>query len=157
VPSIEAVGEARMLGHDIRAGITGPYDNPEVELSSTPPLSQETLLVLLLTGQLQQSASEMNSRATATTIAVYIAQDTIGRWFAGDGPVDEDSIFERLELLYGEDVSQNGTETFDVAFRLTAREGLPKELKNRRHWFLTAQRDRYEDYNYGLRIVLRLR
>lgn len=146
-----------MLGHDIRAGITGPYDNPEIELSSTPPLGQEALLVLLLTGQLQQSATGVDDRATATTVAVYIAQDTLGRLFAGDGPVNEDSIFERLDLLYGEDVSQNGTETFDAAFRLTAKEGLPEELRNRRHLFLTAQRDRYEDYNYGLRFVLRVR
>lgn len=157
LPTIEAVGEARMLGHDIRAGITGPYDNPEIELSSTPPLGQEALLVLLLTGQLQQSATGVDDRATATTVAVYIAQDTLGRLFAGDGPVNEDSIFERLDLLYGEDVSQNGTETFDAAFRLTAKEGLPEELRNRRHLFLTAQRDRYEDYNYGLRFVLRVR
>jgi hypothetical protein len=157
VPTIEAVGEARMLGHDIRAGISGPYDNPEVELSSTPPLSQETLLLLLLTGQLQQSVAGVDDRATATTVAVYIAQDTLGRLFAGDGPVDEDSVFERLELLYGEDVSQDGTETFDVAFRLSSKEGLPEELRNRRHWFLTAQRDRFEDYNYGVRLVLRLR
>lgn len=157
VPQIDAVGEARMIGYNIRANIAGPYDNPEILLSSTPPLSQETLLVLMLTGQLQESATNTDNASTASTVAVYIAKDTVARWFSDNGPINEDSVFERLELFYGEDVSQDGTETFDVAFRLSNKEGLPPERRNFRHWYMTAQRDRFEDYNYGLRIVFRLR
>ena len=41
--------------------------------------------------------------------------------------------------------------------RVGWKEGLPPERKNFRHWYMTAQRDRFEDYNYGLRIVFRLR
>ena len=157
VPQMELVGQTRMLGYDIRANISGPYDTPEVQFSSTPPLSQENLFLLVVTGKLPSDPDQTDGLATANTVALYLARDTLSRWFEDDGPVDEDSMLERLDFSIGEDVSKNGTETVEVAYRLSSRADLEPERKNARHWYLHAERDKYEDYNYGLRLVFRFR
>lgn len=157
VPQVDIVGQTRMLGYDVRANISGDYDTPEVVFTSTPPLSQEDLFLLVLTGKLPTDPEQTDALATANTVAVYLARDTLSRWLADDGPIDEDTLLERLDFAFGQDVSKNGTETVDVAYRLTDKQGLAPEERNFRHLYLTAERDKYEDYNYGLRLVFRLR
>jgi autotransporter translocation and assembly factor TamB len=157
IPLVDIAGRTRMLGYEVHASISGDYDVPEVHFSSTPPLSQEDLFLLVLTGRLPQDPAQRDALAAANTIALYLARDTLARWFADDGPVDEDSVLERLDFAFGQDVSKNGTETVDVAYRLTDKEGLPEERRNFRHLYLTAERDKFEDYNYGLRLVFRFR
>ncbi|MFT7669050.1 MAG: hypothetical protein ACI8X5_001750 [Planctomycetota bacterium] len=157
VPAVDVIGKARMLGYDIRAHITGDYDDTEIQLTSSPSLDQEQLILLLLTGRLPEDPDQTNSLATANTVALYLAQDTLARWFADDGLVNEDAILERFEFAFGNDVSKNGIETVDLAYRLTSKEGLPEDLRNYRHLYLNAQRDKYEDYNYGVRLVFRFR
>lgn len=157
VPELDIIGETRMLGYDIRADITGPYDEPELLLTSTPPLNQEDLFLLVLTGRLPEDPDRNDALSTANTVAVYLARDTLARWFEDDGPLDEDTILERLEFIVGQDVSKNGIETFDVGYRLTRRAGKPRDKKDARHVYLATQRDKYEDYNFGLRLVFRFK
>ncbi len=66
-------------------------------------------------------------------------------------------MFNRFEFDAGRDVSKNGVETLDIAYRLTSKEDLPPERREKRHLYLAGQRDRFEDYNYGLRLVFRLK
>ncbi len=156
-PDVELNGRTRLMGYDIKASISGAYDAPEIMLSSTPPLSQENLLLLLLTGRLPEDPDQTDPLATANTVALYLAKDTLARWFADDGPMDEDSLFNRFEFSGGRDVSKNGVETINIAYRLTRKEGLAPEARDRRHVYLVGERDRFEDYNYGLKLVFRLR
>lgn len=156
VPTVEVVGTTRMMGYDIIARISGDYDDMEIVLTSTPPLPQEDLFLLVLTGRLPEDPDRSNAMSTANTVAIYLARDTISRWFADDGPINEDSVLERLEFSFGEDISKNGVETVDAVFRLSSKSDLPPEERDARHWYLAAERDKYEDYNYGLRIVFRL-
>lgn len=157
VPTVDVVGNTRMLGYDIRAQISGDYDDTEVLFSSSPALPQEDLFLLVLTGRLPEDPERSNALSTANTVALYLARDTVSRWFADDGPINQDSLLERLEFQFGKDVSKNGTETVSAAFRLTNKQGLPEEEQHARHLFLSAERDKFEDYNYGLRIVFRFR
>jgi hypothetical protein len=157
LPVVEINGRSRILGYDITATISGKYDSPEITLSSTPPLSQESLLLLVLTGRLPDDPDQTDPLATANTVALYLAKDTLARWFTDEGPMDEDSVFNRFEFDAGRDVSKNGVETLDIAYRLTSKEDLPPERREKRHLYLAGQRDRFEDYNYGLRLVFRLK
>ncbi|MCB9916423.1 MAG: translocation/assembly module TamB domain-containing protein [Planctomycetes bacterium] len=155
LPRVDVQGRTRMLGYDINAALSGPYDEPEVRLSSTPPLAQEDLLLLLFTGRLPDDPAQSDALAAANTVALYLAKDTLARWLAGDGPTDEDSFVSRFDLEAGRDVSKNGVETLEVSYRLTDKEGLASELRDRRNVYLVGERDRFEDYNYGLRLVFR--
>ncbi len=157
VPTVEIVCRTRMLGYDIRGTISGDYDDADVLFTSTPSLSQEDLFLLVLTGRLPEDADRNDALNTANTVAIYLAWDTVSRWFADDGPINEDNLLERVEFSYGTDVSKNGVETVDLAFRLTDKAGLPREVRNKQHLFLAGERDVYEDYNFGVRLVFRFR
>lgn len=148
-PRLEVFGEARLLGYDITVAVSGRYDEPIVDLSSVPPLPKEDLLVLLLTGNLP---SGVTGAQAAQALTVYLARDLLKRW-ADDGLDNEgETLAERLEFVSGRDVSKAGVLTMEATYKL--REQLFGE---RDVVYIAAERDRYEDYNLGLRFVLRLK
>jgi len=157
LPEVEAQGRTRMLGYSIKAAISGPFDSPEIMLTSTPPMNQENLLLLVLTGRLPNDPDQTDPLATVNTVALYVATDTLARWFTDEGPMNEDSLANRFEFVSGREVSRSGVESVEVAFRITNKEGIPEERRDNRHLYLAAERDEYEFYNYGLRLVFRLR
>ncbi|MEJ2024836.1 MAG: translocation/assembly module TamB domain-containing protein, partial [Deltaproteobacteria bacterium] len=50
-PLLDVTGKSRMYGYDVSLVVEGPYDEPTVTLSSVPPLSNEEVLLLVLTGR----------------------------------------------------------------------------------------------------------
>lgn len=149
VPTLALTGTTRVYGYDITINITGTTAEPEVVLSSVPPLSSEELAVLVLTGQPPRSAlSAAGSEEAAQTMAVYLGRDVVSRWFGG-GDDDSESWFDRLEWRTGADVSKSGSETTQVSVRLT-----PDRRK--RVVYMNAEKDVYEKINFGIKILFRL-
>ncbi len=150
VPKLELSAGARMLGYDIQARITGDYDDPEIELSSTPPLPNEPLLVLFLTGRLPEGSTGDVGMQAAQTVALYLTKDLLLRWFSGGEISDEESFFERLEFRIGEDVSHSGVQTTKVNYRLSGEARGPGRVL-----YLTGERDIYDKINFGYGIRFR--
>jgi hypothetical protein len=149
-PELELRGETRMRGYDVSVAVTGPLDDPDVLVTTVPPLSNSDAVVLLATGQLPEVAlTRSGGVQTAQMLAVYLAKDLGGQLFGGAGE-DEDSLLDRFEASVGRDVSSGGKETVEVSFRLL--EGL--WVRDDR-LFLTVERDVYEDVNGGLRLLFR--
>lgn len=154
VPTLSLSGEARLAGYDVRLTVTGPYDEPVVEASSSPPLATDDLLLLILTGTLPPAGQA--GRATAQSLGVYVAKDVISKWAGGDGlgETDEQSFFDRIEIVSGREVSKGGVMTMEVTYRWREEE----EARGRGDaWLLVGERDVYEDYNMGLRFVFRVK
>lgn len=150
-PRLDIPASARMLGYDIAVRLTGPLDEPEVVLSSAPPLPREELLLLLLTGTPPASAGTDALRAAAgTRVAVFVARNFLEKVF-GEGFVEaEEIVLERFEMDYGRTVTESGGATIDTRFRLTGDlAGTGGAL------YLTSQKDAYDDYNVGLRLLFR--
>jgi len=148
-PTLDMFGETRMLGYDISVSISGRYDEPIVDLSSVPPLAKDELLVLLLTGSLPSGA--IGTQA-AQAVTIFLAKDLLTRW-ADDGlDSDGETLTDRYEFITGRDVSKSGLLTMEATYKI--REAL---LLDRDALFIVAERDRYEEYNIGLRFVLRLK
>ena len=63
---------------------------------------------------------------------------------------DDESFFDRFEIVVGEEVSKNGNETTEITFRLRE-----DNLAANDTLYLTAERDVYEDINAGLRLLFR--
>lgn len=154
VPELALEGGTKMLGYEISMVTTGPFDEPEIALTSSPSLPSEDVLLLVLTGQLPERARTQDGRAdTGQAVALYFGKDLLAKWFASDDPLsDEETLFDRLEFSSGRDVSRQGTPTIDASFRL------------RKDWirgddalYLHVERDVWEDYNAGVRWVVRLR
>lgn len=146
-PRIDINGEARMAGYDISLHASGDATQPQLDLSSAPALPVEQVLLLLLTGQLP---TEGVGRSTAQSLTVYVAKDILGRWTGGG--MDDDSWLDRLEVQSGQEVSRSGVSTHEATWRLGSE---PEDMDHT--WYVVAERDRYEDVNFGLRFVVNLR
>lgn len=154
VPILSLVGTAEKFGHDITAVVTGPYDDPEIELTSTPPLSSEDILLILLAGRPPTGFAEGGAIEATQTIAIYLAKDLASTW--GGGGEDDDSswtdLIERVEVVSGREISRNGVPTLEV--RLQISEDFPADGVRT---YLGYDKDVYEDESLGVRFAFRLK
>lgn len=151
-PQVEILAEQRSKGYDIDIRVTGRYDQPEVHLTSTPPLASDALALLVLTGQTPDADRSRTGKRAAQSVAVYLAQDYLSRWLSSSDPEAEASWFERFELRTGRDITRSGGETMEGSFRLDR-----LKSKDRDAFYLTAESDQYDFINFGLRFELRIR
>lgn len=151
-PRLSLQGEARILGYDVDVLVLGTSSDPEIVLSSVPPLPSEDLVLLVLTGQPPGTSGQKTGRAAAQSVAVYLAKDFLARWLAGSDPESEESLLERFELYTGRDLSRSGAETIEASFRFDE-----DRFRENDALYLTAESDQYDFINFGVRLVFRYR
>jgi translocation and assembly module TamB len=152
-PTLELIGTSRLLGYDITVLVEGPYDQPIVTLSSVPPLSNEELLLLVIAGKHpKQSEVNIASQRQSVNIAVYVGRDLIARWFGMESMEAGESIFDRFEVETGKALTRAGDETIDARFRIT--KGV---LRDGDTLYITGEKDVFDFYNAGVRIVFRFK
>jgi translocation and assembly module TamB len=147
VPRVDILAQTKMQGYDITLRAEGPYDKTVVTLSSVPPATNDQLLLLVLTGQSPLPTSGQRF-VSAGNIAFYVGQGVAGRLFGQTGR----GILDRLQLNIGQDISRSGNETLAAQYRLTK-----NWLTDRDILYLTSERDIYDDYNAGAKIVFQFK
>jgi len=140
---LEFTGRSRVLGYDTTLLGSGTLDDPVLDLSSSPPASREDLVLLLLTGRPPGGTAFGSGERAARGVALYVARDLFS-----DGPDDTESVMERLEVVSGARTSRRGVDTIELRLRIGGEDGTDA-------LYLAADRDVYEDWNYGLRFVWR--
>ena len=148
-PTLDLIGTSKILGYDITMLVEGPYDEPVVTLSSVPPLSNEELLLLLLTGQQPNADDDENAQRQSMNVAVYLGKDLMARWFGSDA---SETIMDRFDIGIGRAVTRSGEETIDAQFRIA-----DDVLRDGDKLYLTGEKDRFDFYNAGLKIVFRFK
>jgi translocation and assembly module TamB len=150
-PRLDVVAHSKVLGYEINIIISGPVDDPVVTLSSSPSLPNDELLLLLLTGQPPQEdvAGGTKSRAT-TNVMLYLGRDFLNKWLEDESGGSDESILERFELNYGRDVTKSGDQTVESSFRLSE-----YTTETGKMYYLSGEKDKYDAYNYGLKVVFR--
>jgi autotransporter translocation and assembly factor TamB len=152
-PRLDMVGSARMIGYDITAVVEGPYDEPAVRLSSAPPLPDEELLALVLTGQPPRTArSDTVEKRQGLNVAVFIGRDILMRMPGGGTTESLQAVMERFDVEVGRAVTRAGDETINARFRLA--DGVLREGDT---VYITGEKDVFDQYNAGVRIVFRFR
>jgi hypothetical protein len=152
-PKLDLVGTASMLGYDITAVIEGPYNEPVITLSSVPPLPDSELLLLLLTGQPPKTGgSRADARHGYLNVAVFLGRDMISRLFGSDSEEAGDFILDRFDVEIGRRVTRQGEDTIHAEFRLA-----DNVLRDKDSLYLTGERDVFDAYNLGVKIVFRFR
>jgi autotransporter translocation and assembly factor TamB len=152
-PEMNLVGSTRMMGYDITVSVDGVYNEPVITMSSLPPLSDTDLVMLLVAGQPpSRGNSTSGDERRLSSVAVYLGRDLLMRWF-GDDDVDSGvAILDRFSVEVGRDISNRGEETLEASFRLT--ENLFKKGDT---LYITGERDVFDFYNAGLRLVFRFK
>lgn len=153
-PRISLVGRIRVAGYDITVSADSRLSRVqalELEVSSNPPLPNDELLFLLLTGQppREVTTDDSSSLAAAQNVAVFIGRDLLNRLF-DSGPSEGETILDRIELETGEQTTDSGAQTVRVRLRMA--EDL---LGGHNDLAIEGERDIYDEYNAG--VVLRIR
>ncbi len=151
-PTLDFLGQTRLAGHDVTMEISGPIDEPIVNLSSSPPVSKSRLFLLVVSGTLPPEDLQGSGSQATRSVSIYVAKDMLSRWLSSGSEDDEDSLFSRIEIVTGSEVSKAGVLSTQASLRL--REGAFVEDDT---MLLVAERDVYEDYNMGVRIVFHFR
>ncbi len=133
--------------------VEGPFDEPVVTLSSVPPLSNEELLLLLIAGQQPSSTNDTQaSQRQSMNVAVFLGRDLIARWFGSESSEAAESIMDRFEINVGRAVTRAGEETIDAQFRVAE-----DVLRDGDKIYFTGEKDVFDFYNVGLKIVFRFK
>jgi autotransporter translocation and assembly factor TamB len=152
-PMLDLVGTSKILGYEVTVLLEGPYDEPVVTLSSVPPLSNEELLLLLIAGQQPKTSDDAQvSQRQGMNVAVFLGRDLISRWFGSDSVEASESIIDRFEIGVGRAVTRAGEETIDAQFRIS-----DNVLRDGDKLYITGEKDIYDFYNAGLKIVFRFK
>jgi len=152
-PKIDIPGTARMMGYDITVTVQGAYDEPAITLSSVPPLPEEELLLLVLTGRPPQSGFDRAAnQRTGMAVAVFLGKDFLSRVFGSESTETDETILERFDMEVGRGVSRKGEYTVESRFRVA--DGIIEEKDT---VYIIGERDEFDAYNLGVRFVFRFR
>ena len=152
-PTLDLIGTSKMLGYEITMLVEGPYDEPVVTLSSVPPLSNQELLLLLIAGQRPEVTNDAEaSQRQSMNVAVFLGRDLIARWFGSASLEAAESIIDRFEIEVGRAVTRAGEETIDAQFRIA-----DDILRDGDKLYITGEKDIFDFYNAGIKLVFRFK
>jgi translocation and assembly module TamB len=151
--ALDFVGRMQTQGLEITAQIGGTIDTPEVILSSVPPVFQEELVLFVLTGAPPGSASASGGYVTAmaTPMAVYLGKGVLEQLFGG-GSKAGGGLQSRLEVQIGRELTRSGGVTAES--RLLVKKNFARKGGS---LYITAEQDKYDQDNVGLRIVFKFK
>jgi translocation and assembly module TamB len=153
MPQLDVRLETRVRSYDIAMRATGPLEDPWLELTSIPPLPNEDLLVLVLTGKPPElSWDARTGEDAAQTVAFFVGKDLLQEWFSGAGADQGASWLDRIEWRTGVDVTESGGTTSELLLRISG----DARGAGRTVW-LRAENDAYDRVNFGVRLSFRLR
>ncbi|MHC4973170.1 MAG: translocation/assembly module TamB domain-containing protein [Planctomycetota bacterium] len=136
-PHVSIQAHTRMRGYDLDVKLFGQLPDVDAYVTARPPLAHEDAVLLLTTGSTREEIERDPQAAVINKVGMVFGEKIIS---AVSGPRDPDatSFLDRFEFEVGRDVSRSGLETVEGEFEIT------------KHFFMRAERDRFEDYNGGL-------
>ena len=138
-PAVEASASTQVQGYVLTVQVSGTFQHPHIEVTSSPPLAPDDALVLASTGRLPAEMRRDGTSASALSVALPFMGRELHRWVVGDGFADDDeSLLDRFVVRFDEDRSERGLSTVRLEYQLAG------------PWHLAGERDRYEAYNLGL-------
>jgi TamB, inner membrane protein subunit of TAM complex len=144
-PSLELNGHGRLQGYDVVAVVEGPYDQPTVTLSSAPVLTNEELLLLVLSGQSPKTRRGLDSeRSRHLDVAFFLGRDMMSRIEGHRSNDTPQSIMDRFDVDVGRNATRSGEETVRVLFRIA--DGVFGESDS---LSLAGEKDSYGYYRRG--------
>jgi hypothetical protein len=147
-------GRMEIRGYDVTAQVGGTLNDPEVILSSIPPLPKEELLLFVLTGAPPGNASGSGGSFTAmaTPMAVYLGTNVLEGMFGAGHRSSGSELQKRLELTVGREVTRGGSVTAEARLLLKK-----NPVARGSALYLTGEKDVYDQENVGLRIVFKFK
>lgn len=128
---INLVAASQRRDYQLRLEVTGQLPSPVVTLSSSPALEAEEVLLFVMTGQPPTGEATASGAQRFALLGAYLGRGI----FQDLGIGGED----RLEISAGQQVSEQGRETYEFEYKLRDR------------WSLVGEYDQYDQYNAGVK------
>ena len=130
-PKIEILGSARRLGYDLSIEVSGDAFDPQLRFSSSPALSNEQILLMVMAGENPQGTFTYSTSQRASKLGSYLSKGLFSSGGSKDG--------SRFSMATGENLSEQGKETISMELKL-----------DERFQFL-GEYDEYDSWNVGMR------
>ncbi len=131
-PMLSLIGETRRFRYDLGIEITGSAFDPNIRFTSSPPLSSEQILLMVMAGDVPDANFNYSASQRASKIGTYLSQGLLSSGSEG-------GLGSRFSLVTGENLSEQGKETLEMEFKLDER------------FQLLGEYDEYDAWNTGLR------
>ncbi|MGE3308419.1 MAG: translocation/assembly module TamB domain-containing protein [Limisphaerales bacterium] len=132
-PSLEGHAEGLSFGYTVRLELDGTLADPEVRITSLPPMTTAEALQMLMAGSLPRNEYSYSTTGKAQNLGTYLAGDLLTQ-ITGDAMEEP-----RLSIRSAERVSANGSLTYSVEYRISDR------------WSAIAEYDRWNQIGAGAR------
>jgi translocation and assembly module TamB len=126
-------GTVRYNNYDLTMEITGTPEAPSIVFTSSPALDSGQLLMMVMTGAAPSNGIGYSNTQRFARLGTYFGQGLLGSFGADAGNAD------RLSIVPGETISEQGRETYTVEYKLADR------------WKWVGEYDQFDDYNIGLK------
>jgi autotransporter translocation and assembly factor TamB len=115
-PQLDLQAESTLRDYHVNAYIYGHAEDPQVSLTSEPPLPQQDIVSLLATGT---TTSELgHGDALAGRAAVLVFQQLYRKVFKKRDPAEEQGLMERFEFDLGAVDNRTGRQELSARFKL---------------------------------------
>jgi translocation and assembly module TamB len=131
-PQLAIFGTSRRYGYDLKLELTGTASVPNLVFTSSPPLTSEQVLLLVMAGQTPKNEVSYTTTQKFRQIGTFFGQSLLNSLGGGGGE-------DRLTISSGERISRQGRETYSVEYNLDKR------------WSLIGEYDEFDEYNAGLK------
>ncbi len=131
-PQVLMNGTSRAFGYDLAMTLTGPADRPVVEFTSTPPLTSEQIILMVTAGEVPRRGFGFNTEQRAQRLALFVGKNILSRFSDNAGA-------ERLSITTGEEISEQGRETYALEYRINET------------WSIVGEYDRFGALNVGMK------
>ncbi len=132
-PQLLITAASRTYGYDVKMEVTGTADDPIIEFSSTPSLNSEQILLMVTAGQLPRNEITFSNQEKMSRLGMFLGKNLLSK--LGIGGQGE----ERLIIRSGENISDQGKETYYIEYKLTD------------NWSLVGEYDRFSAFNGGVK------
>ncbi len=132
-PILSISGQSRRFGYDLGIEITGSAFDPQVRFTSSPPLTSEQILMMVMAGENPDGMFDYSVSQRASKVGTYLAKGLFSSRGSSSG------LGSRFSLSSGQNLSRQGKETLDVEFKLDEQ------------FQLLGEYDEYDAWNAGIR------
>lgn len=131
-PEIFLQASGQRLGYDLQLELTGKVSEPQLNLQSSPTLTSEEVLMLVMAGVTPNDDSDLLNADRAMRLGLYFGQGILGDLLGTDER-------ERLTVSTGEQLSRLGKETYRFEYEIADR------------WAVVGEYDEFDYYNAAVK------
>lgn len=135
-PELFVRATGQRLGYDLQLELTGKASEPILSLQSSPTLTAEEVLMLVMAGVTPNGGTDLVNSNRAMRLGMYFGRGILGDLLGTDER-------ERLSVSTGEKLSRLGRETYRFEY----------EIEDR--WSVVGEYDEFDYYNAALKWRIR--